>query len=93
MKTALIIFARTATSVLCAIRCQRLANPLPMHLRHVSFPMGYLQHDPHLLSSEPARFTIPLTIPIIIFLVEGLFLGGWRQLLIPHLIGLLFCCV
>ncbi|KAJ7850513.1 hypothetical protein B0H14DRAFT_846419 [Mycena olivaceomarginata] len=33
MKTALIIFARTATSVLCVIRYQRLANPLPMHLR------------------------------------------------------------
>ncbi|KAF8179798.1 hypothetical protein K438DRAFT_1977160 [Mycena galopus ATCC 62051] len=37
---------------------------------------------------EPRALTVPIAVPIIIFLLLGLVLGGWRQLVIPHALGL-----
>ncbi|KAF7371756.1 hypothetical protein MVEN_00032200 [Mycena venus] len=43
--------------------------------------------------SHDLRLTVPLSVPIIIFLTEALFLGDWRPLLVPHIIGLIFCYI
>ncbi|KAJ7430506.1 hypothetical protein B0H11DRAFT_2392304 [Mycena galericulata] len=35
--------------------------------------------------------SVPISLPIMIFLFEAYFLGGWRQLVIPHILAILCC--
>ncbi|KAJ7166525.1 hypothetical protein C8R43DRAFT_946073 [Mycena crocata] len=45
------------------------------------------------LRVEYNPLTVPIAFPIAVFCAEWYLLGGWRQLIIPHLIGLLFCSI
>ncbi|KAJ7265277.1 hypothetical protein C8J57DRAFT_1511839 [Mycena rebaudengoi] len=39
----------------------------------------------------PVPRAIPITVPFVIFLTEAYFLGGWKQLVLPYVIGTIVC--
>ena len=44
-------------------------------------------------SSAERWCRVPITIPIMMFLTEAVFCGGWRRLIIPHFLAIIFCCL
>jgi hypothetical protein len=43
------------------------------------------------LARQLLPLSVPLSVPILIFMVEGYFQGGWWHLIIPYLIVIIVC--